>query len=347
MHVALVNSSRTVLKWVSRLLEARSHQVHPFSDPHAALEHIKIHREVDALITSAELITMSGIELCWEARLIASANRPLYVILMSSSRDRHRLGEALDSGADDFISKPPVAEELYARLRAAERMTSMQHELIRLAATDPLTGLLNRRAFFERATELCDGTDVLSAIMVDIDHFKRVNDLHGHNVGDRVIRAVADVLASQGEVVGRLGGEEFVILLKGRTMAEAVEMAERLRADAAELPFEGAKQTFAVTLSFGVERASQRRFDRRVPAPRRRRALCRQGGGTKPRGGRRRGAVGRELRSVDERHPGAADRSGVISCSAGGRSRPDFGGRAGALPAQPSPPGRPAVPRSL
>jgi two-component system cell cycle response regulator len=252
MHVALVDSSRTVLKWVSRLLEARSHQVHPFTDPHAALEHIKIHREVDALITSAELITMSGIELCWEARLIASANRPLYVILMSSSRDRHRLGEALDSGADDFISKPPVAEELYARLRAAERMTSMQHELIRLAATDPLTGLLNRRAFFERATELCDGTDVLSAIMVDIDHFKRVNDLHGHSVGDRVIRAVAGVLASQGEVVGRLGGEEFVILLKGRTMAEAVEMAERLRAHAAELPFEGAKQTFAVTLSFGV-----------------------------------------------------------------------------------------------
>jgi PleD family two-component response regulator len=142
MHVALVDSSRTVLKVVSRLLEARSHQVHPFTDPHAALEYIKAHREVDALITSAELITMSGIELCWEARLIASSSRPLYVILMSSSRDRHRLGEALDSGADDFISKPPVPEELYARLRAAERMTSMQHELIRLAATDPLTGLL-------------------------------------------------------------------------------------------------------------------------------------------------------------------------------------------------------------
>jgi two-component system cell cycle response regulator len=252
MHVALVDSSRTVLKLVSRLLEARSHQVHPFTDPYAALEHIKTHREVDALITSAELLSMSGIELCWEARLIASANRPLYVILMSSSRDRHRVGEALDSGADDFISKPPVPEELYARLRAAERMTSMQHELIRLAATDPLTGLLNRRAFFERATELCDRADVLSAIMVDIDHFKRVNDLHGHDIGDRVIRAVAELLAAQGEAVGRLGGEEFVILLKGRTMTEAVELAERLRAQSTELSFETAKETFRVTLSFGV-----------------------------------------------------------------------------------------------
>ena len=252
MHVALVDSSRTVLKVVSRLLEARSHQVYPFTDPHAALEHIRTHREVDALITSAELLTMSGLELCWEARLIASANRPLYVILMSSTRDRHRLVEALDSGADDFISKPPVPEELYARLRAAERMTSMQHELIRLAATDPLTGLLNRRAFFERATELCAGADVLSAIMVDIDHFKRVNDLYGHDVGDSVIRAVADLLAAQGEAAGRLGGEEFVILLKGRTLAEAVEMAERLRAQATSLRFETPREMFAVTLSCGV-----------------------------------------------------------------------------------------------
>jgi diguanylate cyclase (GGDEF)-like protein len=255
MHVALVDSSRTVLKLVSRLLEARSHQVHPFNDPQAAIEHIKAHREVDALITSAELISMSGLELCWEARLIASSNRPLYVILMSSSRDRHRLGEALDSGADDFISKPPVPEELYARLRAAERLTSMQRELIRLAATDPLTGLLNRRAFFERATELCDGaaeSAILSAIMVDIDDFKRVNDLYGHDAGDRVIRAVADVLAAQGEVVGRLGGEEFVILLDGRTMAEAAELAERLRLKVSELRCETQKETVAVTCSFGV-----------------------------------------------------------------------------------------------
>jgi two-component system cell cycle response regulator len=255
MHVALVDSSRTVLKYVSRLLEARSHQVHPFTDPQAALEYIKVRREVDALITSAELVSMSGLELCWEARLIASSNRPLYVILMSSSNDRHRLGEALDSGADDFISKPPVAEELYARLRAAERLTSMQHELIRLAATDPLTGLLNRRAFFARATELCataDGPGVLSAIMVDIDHFKRVNDLYGHDAGDKVIRAVSDLLATRGAVVGRLGGEEFVILLQGRTMAEAVEIAELLRTEVTELPFEASNEKYTVTCSFGV-----------------------------------------------------------------------------------------------
>ena len=105
---------------------------------------------IDALITSAELKHISGVELCWEARLLATCRRPIYVLMMSSRKyDQRSLIEALDSGADDFIGKPPLAEELFARLRAAERILSMQHELIRLATIDPLTGLCNRRGFFE------------------------------------------------------------------------------------------------------------------------------------------------------------------------------------------------------
>lgn len=104
--------------------------------------------------------------------------------MMSSQYDQRSLIEALDSGADDFIGKPPLADELYARLRAAERIASMQRELIRLATIDPLTGLGNRRGFFEQATEACarvippDGS--LSAIILDIDNFKRINDSYGH-----------------------------------------------------------------------------------------------------------------------------------------------------------------------
>jgi two-component system cell cycle response regulator len=254
MRIVLVDPSRTTLKYIARLLEARDHEVRPFTDGHAALAYTKSDAEVDCLITSSELITMTGVELCWETRLLASCRRPIYVILMSSSQDRHRLIEALDSGADDFISKPPVAEELYARLRAAERLESMQRELMRLATTDPLTGVFNRRAFFEAAQEACAKAagSALSAIMFDIDHFKRINDQHGHDVGDDVICAVARAAAAEHPIVGRLGGEEFALLLEGRLLADAVAIAERLRANLADMRLAADDRTVMLTCSFGV-----------------------------------------------------------------------------------------------
>jgi two-component system, cell cycle response regulator len=135
---------------VSRMLEARGHEVVPFSDEREALAHIAADPCIEALITSAELKHISGVELCWETRLLATYKRPIYVMMMSTQYDHRSLIEALDSGSADFIGKPPLAEELYARLRAAERIASMQRELIRLATTDPLTGLYNGRGFFER-----------------------------------------------------------------------------------------------------------------------------------------------------------------------------------------------------
>src|SRR2546421_4458822 len=153
MRVMLVDPSRTMRLFVTRLLQARDHEVLPFADGPEALACMRRDLDVAALITSGELVSMSGLELCWETRVLAGRDRPIYVILMSSSIDRSRLGEALDSGADDFISKPPVADELYARLRAAERLGTMQRELVRLASFDPLTGLHNRRGFFVRCAK--------------------------------------------------------------------------------------------------------------------------------------------------------------------------------------------------
>jgi diguanylate cyclase (GGDEF)-like protein len=238
--------------FVTRLLEARDHEVLPFADGARALDCMRENSEVAALITSVELDGMSGLELCWETRILAGRDRPIYVILMSSSTDRGMLGEALDSGADDFISKPPVADELYARLRAAERLGSMQRELVRLASVDPLTGLHNRRVFFEMAEEARAQESRLTALMFDIDHFKRVNDLYGHDVGDQVIAAVAKAAATEGAIIGRLGGEEFAMLLRGVSLAEGAELAEQLRQCIAALRFDTDKGPMTVTCSFGV-----------------------------------------------------------------------------------------------
>jgi PleD family two-component response regulator len=195
MRIALVDPSRTTRLIVARMLEVRGHEVMPFDDEREALARIRTDLNIEALITSAELKHMSGVELCWETRLLATCRRPIYVLMMSTQYDQRSLIEALDSGADDFIGKPPLAEELYARLRGAERILSMQRELIRLATIDPLTGLSNRRGFFERATEACarvpapDGS--LSAIILDIDNFKHINDSYGHVTGDEAISCCA------------------------------------------------------------------------------------------------------------------------------------------------------------
>ena len=256
MRIALVDPSRTTRLIVTRMLEARGHEVVPFADERDALARVKADPDVDALITSAELKHMSGVELCWETRLLATCRRPIYVLMMSSQYDQRSLIEALDSGADDFIGKPPLAEELYARLRAAERLASMQRDLIRLATTDPLTGLCNRRGFFEQATELCaraappDGS--LSAIILDIDNFKHINDSFGHETGDEAICCCARAAFLSEAVVGRLGGDEFALLLEDRTLPQAVEIAEGLRTRLATQPFDTGKGRITLTWSLGV-----------------------------------------------------------------------------------------------
>ncbi|AWN40881.1 GGDEF domain-containing protein [Methylobacterium durans] len=254
MHIVIVDSSRVVLKIVAGLLEPRGYQVDAFTDSEEALAFLTHTATVRVLITSLEVRPLSGLELCWSARLLAEARRPLYVITMSSARNARNLAEALDSGADDFIEKPPGAEELHARLRAAERLTTMQDELIRLAETDPLTGLLNRRAFFARIQAAADRVGNhgrMSAILVDIDHFKRINDEHGHDVGDAAIQAVARLLSGEG-IAGRLGGEEFALALPNRSLEEGEAHAGRLRLLARDLRIRGSRGPVRLTCSFGV-----------------------------------------------------------------------------------------------
>ncbi len=256
MRIALVDPSRTTRLIVARMLEAGHHTVVAFADEREALAEIKADPGIEALITSAELRHMSGVELCWETRLLATSRRPIYVLMMSSQYDQRSLIEALDSGADDFIGKPPLAEELYARLRAAERIASMQRELIRLATIDPLTGLCNRRGFFELATEACartappDGS--VSAIILDIDNFKQINDAFGHETGDEAIRACARATRLEQAVTGRLGGDEFALILEKKALPEAVEIAEDLRVRLAEKPIDTGKGRIRLTCSLGV-----------------------------------------------------------------------------------------------
>ena len=262
MRIVVVDPSRTILKAVSRLLENDGHVVNAFSEGQEALDCIKSAPDVSVLMTSAELASMSGLELCWEARLLSGRDRALYIILMSSNAEQTHVVNALDSGADEFIRKPPAGEELYARLRTAERLLRQQRELIVLAYLDSLTGVLNRRAFFDKAGDLVDAGKRFAAVMFDVDHFKQVNDTCGHDVGDQVLRAIGREARNGNAILGRLGGEEFAIVLEGSNLQAATLYAEGLRKQLADLSFEAAGQTFSITASFGVaERAAGESID--------------------------------------------------------------------------------------
>lgn len=254
MRIVLVDPSRAVQRAMTLLIEQGDHEVVPFADGLEALACITQDRDVRTLITSTQPLNISGIELCAAARRLSGARRALHVILMSSTDDYYLAVTALDNGADDFIHKPPNPDELRARLRLADRVTAMKQQLIQYATTDSLTGLVNRRAFFDTAGEwrrAKEGKHALSCIMFDVDHFKRINDTFGHEMGDRVIAAVAAQAKLADGLAGRLGGEEFCLLAWGG-MADATEIAGELQRSIRALRFHHGDQAFGITCSFGV-----------------------------------------------------------------------------------------------
>ncbi|NEU13108.1 diguanylate cyclase [Methylobacterium sp. BTF04] len=255
MHIAIVDSSRVILRSVTESLLSSGHTVESFTDSAKAKDYVKERSDVTCVITSLEVHPIGGLELCWALRSLAGARRPLSIIVMSSAHGSRSLGEVLDSGADDFMTKPPDRDELKARLRAAERMVKLQNELIRQADTDSMTRLLNRGAFLRITTEIVQNLGdggVMSALLIDIDHFKSINDRHGHSIGDEVIRGVANVLRETGAVACRFGGEEFVLLMPDHGPGGAGVIAHRIRTRCAGLRIKSERETIPFTVSIGI-----------------------------------------------------------------------------------------------
>ncbi|MDR4305502.1 diguanylate cyclase [Chelatococcus sambhunathii] len=251
MKIVIVDPSRVVQKILSGTLENAGHEVVCLSDGLLALEHLRDDDRVDVLVTSLQPRGLSGLDLVRRARGLCGSRRALYVLVMSSSSERSVLVEALDSGADDFIGKPPAEEELLARMRVAKRVAGLQRELIRLATIDSMTGVFNRRAFFElSALAVRSATDAVA--IFDIDRFKHINDTFGHAAGDEAIIAVTRAAAARCLRIGRLGGEEFGMLMPGADLAQAVALCDAIRLDVEKLTFEAISPGLRITCSFGV-----------------------------------------------------------------------------------------------
>ena len=208
---------------------------------------------------------LDGLEVCRRARARAGAPYS-YLLLLTSKEASSDVVAGLAAGADDYLRKPFDAEELRARLRTGERILNLQAELLaaqdalRVQATrDGLTGLYNRRAVLERldqemARARREGAE-LSVLLLDVDHFKRVNDQYGHQAGDEVLRELAARLGSvlrTYDAFGRYGGEELIAILPGCGNAASVLVADRMRSAAASSPIETRTGAVAVTVSIGA-----------------------------------------------------------------------------------------------
>ncbi len=195
---------------------------------------------------------MPGIDGAELVRRIRAAGWPgyTYIILLTAKTASDDIVAGLNIGADDYLCKPFNREELLARLGVGERILDLEARLSaslarehELASHDSLTGLLNRRALYERAqAELSRAARMkttVSFVMLDIDHFKAVNDQYGHLVGDKALCLVAELLRQNKrnyDYAGRWGGEEFLLVLPGTTLPTAGLVAERIRQSVAAQP---------------------------------------------------------------------------------------------------------------
>jgi diguanylate cyclase (GGDEF)-like protein len=208
---------------------------------------------------------MDGVEVCRKVR--QRGQEPyIYLLLLTTKGRKENVIEGLDAGADDYLTKPFDPHELQVRLRTGKRIMTLQAELIEArealrvqAMHDPLTGIWNRRAILdvlgnELARSRREGLSVAVAI-ADIDHFKRINDTYGHLVGDTALCEAASRMRAQlrpYDVIGRYGGEEFLVVLPGCTSQDAFKLAERLRIGMSQEPIEIPGGTIEVMCSLGV-----------------------------------------------------------------------------------------------
>jgi two-component system, cell cycle response regulator len=265
MRVLIAEDDPVHRRLIEHLLEGWGYTVLAAADGAAAWRLLESEPAIPLVIADWEMPEMDGLALCRAIR--GRFTEPyVYVILLTARDERDDMLQGFEAGADDYLTKPVHHSELNARIRAAKRILDLQQKLLEAqerlrvqAMYDALTGIFNRGAVFEALRQELDRAkrqqSPLAAIMIDLDHFKQVNDQHGHLVGDQVLRETAQRIrraVRKYDTVGRYGGEEFLVVAPGFAGAAAMDFAERLRLAFASSPIQTSGPAIPVTLSLGV-----------------------------------------------------------------------------------------------
>lgn len=266
LQILLADDSSTSRMVIRRLLVSCDYDVVEVDNGADALAALQKENAPHIAILDWQMPGMSGVDVCRQVRA-RSGERYVYMLLVTAREDRKSLLDGLAAGADDYLVKPFDTEELACRLRTGVRIIELEDRLRKAQARleyeathDGLTGILNRNAILEMLHKELERSHrsgrPAAVLMVDVDHFKRINDVYGHATGDQVLRSVAEVIrrsVRQYDSVGRYGGEEFLIVLPETSPADVETIAERIRAAAASTPILIDGRNVFVTLSIGID----------------------------------------------------------------------------------------------
>jgi len=272
--ILVVDDSSSYRAMLSELLYIRKYRVINTTNGEAALATLKKHPEIKLVIIDYNMPGMDGASLCQKIREDKKADQ-VAIIGLSSQKDPTLGARFLKSGADDFIIKGSfLVEEFYSRVQRCLTQLDLFHQIRESAVRDFLTGLYNRRYFFEAGTELISGCqqrgESLYCAIIDIDFFKSINDTYGHDAGDLVIQQVGQALQEregQENIFVRFGGEEFALLGPARSIDQGLEQCEKLRQHIQSLTFKvaGLKDTQVnITISIGVCFAAEGELDQLI-----------------------------------------------------------------------------------
>ena len=270
-RILVVDDHEDNIELLRARLEARGYEVYGANDGQAALEQVE-HVCPDLILLDVMMPKMDGMEVV--RRLKTNKNLPFIPVIMQTALDStENKVEGLDAGADDYITKPINFAELEARVNSLLRIKALQSDLAarekelsdlndklrQISLTDGLTQVENRRSLEERLNEMWLHSvrlhEPIALVMCDIDWFKSVNDNHGHQAGDSVLKEFAQLLKAEAreiDRVGRYGGEEFLFILPGTVLDAAVTFAERLREKVEHHTFTYAGGKLCRTMSCGV-----------------------------------------------------------------------------------------------
>jgi two-component system cell cycle response regulator len=264
LKILVADDSAVFRKLVEQTLTDEPYTLLFAKTGHEAIRLFEEHRPA-VVIVDWVMPDLTGIEICQHIRATAQRSYT-YTIILTAMSDKQSVVEGLNSGADDYLTKPFHGQELIARLRTGMRIIELQRQieasnilLKQWALTDDLTGLPNRRAIEDWAYRQISsaGRHKFSfwVAMADLDHFKRANDTFGHDAGDQVLKGFAEILKAhsrRSDICGRLGGEEFFIAMTHVTQTDALRVIDRIRTAFAETTFSFMGRSMKITASFGV-----------------------------------------------------------------------------------------------